>query len=241
MNEKLTYGITLFGNTPFSNTSGLTQGSQLSPGVCYICGLFLEATSTFDIFAGLHAFWVDLYVKRWVDDVFMIMVIRNLKKKERIDAMVKKIVNTFESIYNEYFHMKEEDPQIFIGIDMFLSDSGCKCCAHSVNMNRDCEIELVRPRFHHWWSNSPVCKKKNVVKGQLLRCCDYSHAESEKELERAFICICVEFLSLRYPFAVLCKAVASILRKHRHLTRLIEWTQKAKDELRDVRLKRLNQ
>ena len=64
----------------------------------------------------------------------------------RVELMCKKAITAFERIYDEHFQMKVEDADIFIGIDMFVSDGGVECCGHSVNMNREFEIIWLSPR-----------------------------------------------------------------------------------------------
>ena len=158
-------------------------------------------------------------IQRWVDDIMVLVCAWNLTDVDF--ALLKRRVVRFVNLtYVGGLSLQVEDPSVFVGLAMHVTDAKVGCSVHSLNSCDDSRVTLVRPRFQHWCTNTSVKVKLATIQGQIIRILDSTPSSSS--YEASLLVICVEMLALSYPHRAIQVALWRVLRCHPYLNGVLD-------------------
>ena len=186
----------------------------MSPGACQVVCIYLEIRGNFVDFQNEFKWCCKIMIQRWVDDIMVLVCSWNLTDVDF--ALPKRRVVRFVNLTCVGgLSLKVEDPSIFVGLAMHVTDDKVGCSVHSLNSCEDDRVDLVRPRFQHWCTNTSVKVKLATIQGQIIRILDSTPSSSS--YEPSLLVMYVELLALSYPRRAVQLAISRVLRTHPYL------------------------
>ena len=233
VNADLDSGFLHFGRGLFVPTVGMTQGSNLSPGVCNLVCCFFEFERVrlppHIPCDGIH--FVTMMIARWVDDIFGVLCFwhqehhRAQDIRSLSDQLIEHLMRTYSHAVHsrirrkrkyECLRLKVEDPAVFVGFNVGTTPV-VSLSPHSKNGNlfRAAVVRVLYPRFQSWHCNRPLSEKVGSVQGLLVQCVDRC---MNVDPVPHIASLMLELKCLEYPWEALRRAVDRVCSKHPYLS-----------------------
>lgn len=221
INFDLNYGYLAFGNTIFVPTQGMTQGSNLSPGVCNLVCVYLEHEQNRipGIIKMPEVQFMVISISRWVDDIFGIVSLwvhpcfDDLDVTKVFDDILARLNFIYESAS---LTLKVEDASTFVGFDVSLSNGNVALAPTSKvgNLSQRLCLSIPIPRFQCWHSNRTIKQRTSTLQGLVICTIDRClGVDPSLPLLNLFL----ELHCLEFPLTIIRKAVHAVKRRHPYL------------------------
>ena len=215
------FGQLMYGDSSFAVIDGCVQGSSLSPAICLAVAFYIEGCA--------HRSWLRSYIRRaitlkliwhkWMDDVHALLVAIFNPRVVDVDCGEQFVADLFTYIelkYAEHFAMKVEEPEVFVGIRLAVSDDGAvDCLPGNPVMFDDLVFTVHRYLIQHWRSNITLQSKLALVQSLLAQAAD--RCSSGEACVKSWTKLLLEFAMVDCPVPVLSKAIHLAGSRPQHL------------------------
>eukprot|EP00959_Pyramimonas_sp_CCMP1952_P373375 7819447-Pyramimonas_sp.AAC.1 len=125
--------------------------------------------------ASLPDIIIERAVCRWADNIFACAVVWMLVDNPQLAAEIAdQHMQLYETAYHILGRLKVEDAPTFAGFRVIIHE-GRLLNTHMINVNGNCLRErndIMRPRFQHCLSDTPLARKVALVLSQFIACAD---------------------------------------------------------------------